>query len=133
MVHFHLSLSGCGMRSLETCTHIISRPKTYLFISAAETYYYYYFIPLLFYYQGYGVGFKQTIHTKTPAHSSRDIVMGSEQPIHIKLCFHLSLSGCGTGSLETSTHVILMPKSHNYHPKRFFFQMAFQPVALTKM
>ena len=26
--------------------------------------------------------------------------------------FHLSLSGCGTGSLETCTHVILMPESH---------------------
>ena len=29
MVHFHLSLFRCGMGSLETCTHIISRPKTY--------------------------------------------------------------------------------------------------------
>ena len=26
--------------------------------------------------------------------------------------FHLSLSRCGTGSLETCTHVILMPESH---------------------
>ena len=34
--------------------------------------------------------------------------------------FHLSLSGCGMGSLETSTHVILMPESHKYYPKRFF-------------
>ena len=27
------------------------------------------------------------------------------------VCFHLSLSGCSTGSLETCTHVILMPES----------------------
>ena len=37
-------LSRCSMGSLETCTHIISRSKTYsLFISIAETYYYYYY------------------------------------------------------------------------------------------
>ena len=29
MVHFHLSLSGCGMRSLETCTHVILMPKSH--------------------------------------------------------------------------------------------------------
>ena len=29
MVHIHLSMSGCGMGSLETCTHIISRPKKF--------------------------------------------------------------------------------------------------------
>ena len=28
---FHQSLSGCGTGSLETCTHIISRPKTYYY------------------------------------------------------------------------------------------------------
>ena len=28
----HLSLSGCGMGSLETCTHIISRPINLFFI-----------------------------------------------------------------------------------------------------
>ena len=33
MVHFHLSLSGFGTRSLETCTYIISGPKTSLLLS----------------------------------------------------------------------------------------------------
>ena len=31
-----------------------------------------------------------------------------------KANFHLSLSGCGSGSLEICTHVILMPESHDY-------------------
>ena len=31
-----------------------------------------------------------------------------------KVNFHLSLSGCGMGSLEICTHVIPMPESHNY-------------------
>ena len=31
------------------------------------------------------------------------------------VCFHLSLSGCSTRSLETCTHVIPMPKPHT-HP-----------------
>ena len=30
MVHFHLSLSGCGMGSLETCTHIILMPESHI-------------------------------------------------------------------------------------------------------
>ena len=32
MVHFHLSLSGCGTGSLETCTHIIPMPESYTII-----------------------------------------------------------------------------------------------------
>ena len=31
MVHFHLCLSGCSMRNLETCTYIISRPKKLMY------------------------------------------------------------------------------------------------------
>ena len=30
MVHFHLSLSGCCMGSLETCTHVIPMPKSHI-------------------------------------------------------------------------------------------------------
>ena len=30
MVHFHLSLSGCGMGSLETCTHVILMPESHI-------------------------------------------------------------------------------------------------------
>ena len=29
MVHFHLSLSGCSTRSLETCTHVILMPESH--------------------------------------------------------------------------------------------------------
>ena len=29
------------------------------------------------------------------------------------VCFHLSLSGVAVGNLETCTHVILRPESHN--------------------
>ena len=29
MVHFHLSLSGCGMGSLETCTHVIPMSESH--------------------------------------------------------------------------------------------------------
>ena len=35
------------------------------------------------------------------------------------VCFHLSLSGCGTRSLETSTHVIPMPESHINFSNKF--------------
>ena len=31
MVHFHLSLSGCGMGSLETCTHVIPMPESHTY------------------------------------------------------------------------------------------------------
>ena len=37
--------------------------------------------------------------------------------------FHLSLSRCDTGSLETCTHVILMPESHTaltFTPMEFY-------------
>ena len=55
-------LSRCGTGSLETCTHIISRPKTYsLFISTAKTYYFYYL-----FYMGICVGFEQTIKHEIP-------------------------------------------------------------------
>ena len=30
MVHFHLSLSGCSMGSLETCTHVILKPESHI-------------------------------------------------------------------------------------------------------
>ena len=30
MVHFHLSLSGCSMGSLETCTHVILMPESHM-------------------------------------------------------------------------------------------------------
>ena len=30
MVHFHLSLSGCSMGSLETCTHVIPMPESHI-------------------------------------------------------------------------------------------------------
>ena len=66
MVHFHLSLSGYGTGSLETCTHIILRPKTYsLFISIAETYYYYYYLPVTL--GKYCKGL-QTAHLHKPQH-----------------------------------------------------------------
>ena len=53
-------LSRCSTGSLETCTHIISRPKTYsLFVSTAKTYYFYYL-----FYMGICVGFEQTIKHK---------------------------------------------------------------------
>ena len=44
--------------------------------------------------------------------------------------FHLSLSGCGMGSLETCTHVILMPKSHlpHYHHELKFFEPELFPI-----
>ena len=37
--------------------------------------------------------------------------------------FHLFLSGCGMGSLETCTHVILMPESHTH----FFSHAKYYP------
>ena len=45
-----------------------------------------------------------------------DIVMGYKQPIRTHPCyrFHLSLSGCSMGSLETCTHVIPMLESHTH-------------------
>ena len=80
MVHFNLSLSGCSMGSLETCTHIISRPKPI------------YSFPLLkliiiifyYYYLGIGVGFEQPIRY-TKFQQVPDIVTGSKQPIKYKI------------------------------------------------
>ena len=42
--------------------------------------------------------------------------------------FHLSLSGCGMGSLEPCTHVILMPESHIITTRNFIIQMLPPPM-----
>ena len=47
--------------------------------------------------------------------------------------FHLSLSGCGMRSLETSTHVILMPESHIYFSNKFLLPNYPKPITKTKM
>ena len=99
MVHFHLSLSGCSTGSLETCTHIISMPESHIIT------------PIQFY--------PDLIPTCIP----RIIVRAYEQFISLHIImkyavkhFHLSLSRCSMGSLETCTHVISMPESHTVTP-----------------
>ena len=103
MVCFHLSLSGCGMGSLETCTHIISMPESHI-ITPIQ------FNPDLI-----------------PTHIPKIIVRAYKQFINPHIitkyavkCFHLSLSGYSMGSLETCTHVIPMLESHTVTPIKFY-------------
>ena len=103
MVCFHLSLSGCGVGSLETCTHIILMPELHIIT------------PIQFY------------PDLTPTHIPEIVVRVYKQFINLHIItkyavkhFHLSLSGHGMGSLETCTHVIPMPESHIVTPRKFY-------------
>ena len=76
-------LSRCGTGSLETCTHIISRPKTYsLFISTAETYYFNYL-----FYMGYALVSNRPSSTKLCT-AFRDVITSSKQLIYTKQPAH---------------------------------------------